>query len=123
MKTVTKIEDENILETLKNASRFAPQPYVRERAHAVLLSNREFSITKIAEFFDIRYQTVSCWLHDWENEGLSGLYKCHRGGRDPIYNQQEVERAKQLISEEPRRIGYTQAALEKETKKKPLNQR
>ncbi len=118
MKTVTAITDENIIETLKYASRLAPQPYVRERAHAVLLSNRGFSVTQIAIFFDIQYQTVSRWLDDWEKEGLSGLYKCHSGGRSPIYDEQEVERAKQLISEEPRRISYTQAALEKETKKK-----
>ena len=122
MKTVTAIEDENIIKTLKYASRLAPQPYVRERAHAVLLSCRGFSVTQIAAFFDMQYQTVSRWLDDWEEEGLSGLYKCHSGGRSPIYDEQEVERAKQLISEEPRRISYTQAALEKETKKKPLNQ-
>ena len=92
MKTITAIEDEIIIETLKCASRLAPQPFVRERAHAVLLSNRGFSITKIASFFDIQYQTVSRWLKDWEQEGLSGLYKCHAGGRPPIYDEQEVKR-------------------------------
>ena len=75
MKTVTVIEDENIIETLKYASRLAPQPYARERAHAILLSNRGFSVTQIATFFDIQYQTVSRWLDDWEEEGLNGLYK------------------------------------------------
>ncbi|PJE78664.1 hypothetical protein CI610_02386 [invertebrate metagenome] len=117
MKAILPIVDDAVLITLKCAIRYAPQPYVRERAQAVMLSHRGFSLSEMTDVFDIQYQTVSRWLDDWENNGIRGLYKDHNGGPSRIYNPEEVERFRALLAEEPRRIGYAKAALEQETKK------
>lgn len=118
MKFVTPITDAAVITTLKCAVRYGPLPCVRERAQAVLLSHRGFTLARIAEVFDIQYQTVSRWLDEWEDSGIRGLYKSHGGGASRIYSPEEAERLRQLIVEEPRRIGYAKAVLESETKKK-----
>ncbi len=106
-----------IIHTLKCAMRNGSLPCVRERAHAVLLSLKGYSLSQIADVFDVQYQTVSRWIDDWEFLGIRGLYKAHGGGPQPIYNAQETQRLAELISEEPRRISYAQAKLEEETGK------
>ncbi|MCL6272285.1 helix-turn-helix domain-containing protein [Sansalvadorimonas sp. 2012CJ34-2] len=117
-KIVTPITDSAIIDTLKYAMRNGPLPYVRERAHAVLLSSKGYSLAQIADIFGVQYQTISQWVDDWECLGIQGLYKDHGGGKPTIYNDQEIERLAELIAEEPRRISYAQAKLEEETGKR-----
>ncbi len=117
MKTVFPITDEAIRNTLKAACRHGPHPYVRERAHAVLLSSRGFSMAQIAEIYEVQYQAVSRWLDDWEDYGIRGLYKTHDGGKKPIYNSSEENRIRELVAEEPRRLSYVQSKIEEETGK------
>ena len=117
MKTVDPITDDAVKETLKEAVRYGPYPYLRERAQAVLLSSRGYNMQQIAEIFEIKYQTVSHWIDDWDDYGLRGLYKVHDGGRPPIYTHQDEQRIKDLVSEEPRRLSYVQAKIEEETGK------
>ncbi|MFK0573657.1 helix-turn-helix domain-containing protein, partial [Endozoicomonas sp.] len=61
MKTVNPITDTAVITTLKLAVRLGPTPYIRERAHAILLSNRGYTLEQIADFFENQYQTVSRW--------------------------------------------------------------
>ncbi|MCW7551201.1 IS630 family transposase [Endozoicomonas gorgoniicola] len=117
MKTVLPITDGAIRETLQIARSHGPTPYVRERAHAVLLSSRGFPMAQIADIFEVQYQTVSRWLDDWEDYGIRGLYKTHDGGKKPIYNSEEELRIKELVAKEPRRISYVQSKIEEETGK------
>ncbi len=117
MKVVQPITDVAIIETLKSAMRYGPLPCVRERAHALLLSSKGYSLARIGDIFDIQYQTVSRWIDDWERSGIRGLYKEYGGGAQPIYSAEETQRLSELISEEPRRISYAQAKLEEETGK------
>lgn len=118
MKYVTTITDKAIITTLQQALRFGPTPYLRERAHAVLLSNRGYSLAQIADVFDTQYQTISHWIDQWEDYGIRGLYKSHGGGATATFSPEEVERFKELVKDEPRRIGHAKAVLEEETKKK-----
>lgn len=117
MKTVIPITDTAVITTLRLAARLGPTPYIRERAHAILLSNRGYTLEQIADFFENQYQTISRWIDDWEDLGIRGLYKKHGGGASHIYNSEEVERFKQLVKEEPRRIRHAKAVLEEETQK------
>ncbi len=118
MKRATQpITDSAVITTLKCAMRNGPFPYVRERAHAVLLCSKSYSLAQIADVFDTQYQTISRWIDDWELLGIQGLYKERSGGCPTIYNAQETQRLADLISEEPRRISYAQAKLEEETGK------
>ncbi len=102
---------------MKCAMRNAPLPCMRERAHAVLLSSRGYSLAQIDDVFDVQYQTISRWIDDWEFSGIQGLYKGHGGGKPTIYNDHEAQRLADLIAEEPRRISYAKAKLEEETGK------
>ena len=117
MKAVDPITDVTVKETLKEAVRNGPYPYLRERAHAVLLSSRGYPMQQIADIFDVQYQTVSRWIDDWDDYGLRGLYKGHDGGRKPIYSLQDEQRIKDLVAEEPRRLSYVQSKIEEETGK------
>ena len=116
-KTVNPITNSAIVDTLKCAMRNGPLPCVRERAHAIFLSSKGYSLAQIADVFDVQYQTISQWVDDWECLGIRGLYKKHGGGKPTIYNDQETKRLAELIAEEPRRISYAQAKREEETGK------
>ena len=118
MKTVCPITDDAVIVTLKSAMRCGPLPCVRERAHAILLSAKGYSLSQISDIYEVQYQTVSRWIDDWERSGIRGLYKGHDDGAQPIYDNAETQRLAELIAEEPRRISYAQAKLADETGKK-----
>ncbi|WP_263080894.1 helix-turn-helix domain-containing protein [Endozoicomonas sp. Mp262] len=77
------LTDVAVIKTLREAIRHGPYPYLRERAHAILLSIRGYSMSEIAAIFEVRYQTVSDWIDAWDDYGLRGLYKKHEGGKPP----------------------------------------
>ena len=78
------ITDEAVVLTLKYAKHYGPLRCIRERAHGLLLSNRGFTLEQIAEILEIKYQTASQWIDDWEDYGIRALYKRHGGGRPCI---------------------------------------
>ena len=45
------------------------------------------------------------------------LYKKHEGGKPPIYTDQEAQRNREIVSEEPRRLAYVQTKIAEETGK------
>ena len=49
MKTVDPITDDAVTKTLRDAVHHGPYPYLRERAQAVLLSSRRYSMQQIAD--------------------------------------------------------------------------
>ena len=106
MKTVSPITDDTIIETLRTAKRSDPRPYVRERAHTILLSAKGYSLSKIGDIFEVQYQTVSRWIDDWDRSDIQGLRKRHDGGAQPIFDETETQRLLELIAEEPRRLAY-----------------
>ena len=118
MKTVSPITDDTIIETLRTAKRSDPRPYVRGRAHAILLDTKWYSLSKIGDVFEVQYQTVSRWIDDWKQMGTQGLHKIHDGGSLPVFDETETQRLLELVAEEPRRLAYVQAKLERETGKK-----
>ncbi len=53
----------------------------RERAHAVLLSAKGYSLDQLADIFEADRDTISHWLDEWQTEGLSGLSDAPKTGR------------------------------------------
>jgi transposase len=53
----------------------------RLRAHAVLLSDRRYTIDQLAGIFDVHRDTVSIWLTNWEERAFDGLSDAPRLGR------------------------------------------
>ena len=97
MKAVDPITDDAVKKTLKEAMRNGIYPYLRERTQAVLLSSRGYSIQQIADIFEVKQQTISRWINDWNDYGLRGLYKGHDGGRPPIFTDIDEKRIKGLV--------------------------
>ena len=56
---------------------------VRERAHAVLLSAKSYTLDQIADVLEVDRDAVSRTLDRWERGGMAALEEGHRPGRRP----------------------------------------
>ncbi|KPA18593.1 transposase [Candidatus Magnetomorum sp. HK-1] len=74
---------------------------VRTRAHAIILSARGYSIDEIADIFQVKRDTVSSWIDNWESNGIKGLFDKVRNGAPTKINAQELETIKKIIEETP----------------------
>lgn len=55
----------------------------RQRAQAILLSARGFTLIQLWSILDVRRDAISEWITRWEEEGLIGLYDRPRSGCPP----------------------------------------
>ena len=60
----------------------------RQRAHAVLLSSRGYTLDQLADLLLADRDTVSGWLDAWQARGLEGLSDAPKTGRPRKINQQ-----------------------------------
>jgi len=81
----------------------APQR-TRMRAHAVLLSERRYSLEQIADIYQVDRDRVSQWLGWREAEQVAGLDDEPRSGRPPKLNESERQEALKIALQEPRTI-------------------
>ena len=56
---------------------------MRERAHAVLLSARRYTLDQVAAVLAVDRDAVSRTLDRWERGGVAALEEGHRPGRPP----------------------------------------
>lgn len=89
----------------------------RQRAQAIFLSVRGFTIEALWSILDVRRDAISGWIDRWEEEGLLGLYDRPRAGRPRIYTEVEVNLLKTLVDEEPRQIKTARIQLADMTQK------
>ena len=108
---------EEVRITLEEMYRNHPTFRCRQRAHAILLSVRGFTIPQLWSILDVRRDAISDWIDRWEEEGLLGLYDRPRAGRPRIYTEVEVNLLKTLVDEEPRQLKKAQAQLKDMTQK------
>jgi transposase len=93
-------EREQLKEVMKSQ---APQR-TRMRAHAILLSERRYSIDQIADIYQVDRDRVSEWLDWWEEDQFAGLDDDPRSGRPPKLTEKEQKRAVKLTLKEPRSL-------------------
>lgn len=74
------------------------------RAHAILLSERRYSIDQIADIYQVDRDRVSQWLDWWEEYQFDGLDDDPRGGRPPKLNPDEKKQAAEIVRQEPRSL-------------------
>lgn len=103
--------------TLNDAYHDHPKSRVRQRAHAVLLNNRRYTMTQISDLFGVQLETVSGWLNRWEAQGLSGLFDAPRSGRPPRFESDEIETFIRYIETNPHQRKDAAARLQEETGK------
>lgn len=88
MKFIKKLDKQSkatLKDLMKNSSSFK----VRKRAHAILLSNKQFKIDELANIFDADRDTISEWLKRWEDKGAAGLKDAPRSGRPRKYKRMD----------------------------------
>src|SRR5262249_49332499 len=89
---------------LKEILQSSAPPRKRLRAHAILLSERRYSIDQIADIYQVDRDRVSLWLEWWERCQFDGLDEDPRSGRPPKLTEQEQKRAVELALTEPRSL-------------------
>ena len=100
VKPLTPAQREQLSALMKSA---APQR-TRMRAHAVLLSERRYSLEQIADIYQVDRDRVSQWLEWWEAEQVAGLDDDPRSGRPPKLTEAERQEALKIALHEPRTI-------------------
>src|SRR5262245_3786619 len=100
VKPLTREQREELRAIMKST---APQR-TRMRAHAVLLSERWYSLDQIADIYQVDRDRVSQWLEWWEAEQSAGLDDDPRSGRPPKLTDAERQEALKIVQEEPRTI-------------------
>jgi transposase len=91
-------------EQLRGLMKSAAPQRTRMRAHAVLLSERRYSLEQIADIYQVDRDRVSQWLEWWETEQVAGLDDDARSGRPPKLNEAERQAALKIALHEPRTI-------------------
>jgi len=100
VKPLTSEQREQLGEIMKSS---APQR-TRMRAHAILLSDRRYSIDQIADIYQVDRDRVSQWLDWWEEYQWEGLEDDPRSGRPPKLTDHEQKQAVALALKEPRSL-------------------
>jgi transposase len=121
MKCVSPLSDTD-LQVLSDAYIQGEKPALRRRAHAILLSNKGYTINQISDILAVRRGAVrrgavSIWLKAWKTDGLNGLTAKSQSGRPAIYDEQDRELLKTLVAQTPHQIKAVQARLQEETGK------
>ena len=99
-----------------------PSFRTRSRAHAVLLSDKRYSVDQLADIFEVDRETISAWLTNWQDLGSNGLDDNPRSGRPTILNPEEQAEALRLAKQEPRAPHHQLPAIEKKTGKRIARQ-
>jgi transposase len=86
----------------------------RRRAHAILLSNQEYSIPIICSIYTVCRQTVSTWFSNWEKDGIDGLVDSQGRGRRSILTEEQQRNLVKKVKESPRSLKSVLSAVEED---------
>ena len=81
--------DKDCLSVLEKIRKTDHRYRVRDRAHALLMSNQGLKIKQIAAIFGVDRDTVSDWFRRWQEHGFEGLADAPGAGRPPKLNPDE----------------------------------
>jgi transposase len=84
-----KEEESKILHQLKKEGL---SERIRDRSHALLLSNKRYSVAQISSIFEVRQATILEWLNRWESKGLEGIVDLPKSGRPRIFKEKEEKK-------------------------------
>lgn len=116
MKQISPLSDAEEL-TLTEAYHNHPIFRVRQRAHALLLNRRGYSMARLRELFEVQHETVSRWLQRWESEGLTGLMDETRSGCPQKLDDADIEHLMKAIKKNPHQLKMAQEQLQIKTGK------
>jgi transposase len=73
---------------------------VRQRAEALRLSARDWTVPNIAEFFHCHQQTIRETFQRWWDGGIEGLYEAPGRGAKPRCNEEDIAHLEKRIQED-----------------------
>ncbi len=85
---------------------------VKQRAHCILLSYEEKTISELMEIFQISRRTIYNWMNDWEEYRLLGLYDRSVRGRKPIFNELQELQIKEWVKQSPKNLKKVLSQIE-----------
>lgn len=103
-------EDREVLSYLRD---HGETPRIRQRAHAILLSDSGKSVNELSEIFEVRRNTAASWLDRWETEGVQGIGDAQRSGAPPKLTKSETKRVVKIIKKNPRNPRQVLAEISK----------
>ena len=80
MRFVSSLTEEQT-QALRELHKSSSTHRARQRAHAVLLSAKGYTLTQLADIFDLDRDTISQWLTVWERQGNAALSDAPKPGR------------------------------------------
>lgn len=89
----------------------------RNRCHAILLSNRGYTVEQIMDIFGVARNTVYTWFNRWEKGGFEALKTKSGQGRKPIIcanNAAHVEGVKKAVKKVAKEGGNLIAEIQSE---------
>ena len=89
----------------------------RQRAHAVILSNKKYSIDRLSEIFEVDRDTISLWLDWWESGGLKSLHDKAKPGRTRILTLKEEKEAVKIVEKNPKDLKLALVEIKEKIKK------
>jgi transposase len=116
MKFVAPLSDPEI-QTLTDMHRLHPSRRARMRAHSILLSHQGFSLSRIADMYQVSRYAVSAWLERWQKAGLVGFYDHPQSGRPPRLTREEQHKVDQYLQEHPKELKQVVHRLAQDTNK------
>lgn len=90
---------------------------VRQRAQAVLLSHRQYTLNEIAEIFQVHRDTVAAWIKAWEKDQEAGLSDGERSGAPPKLDPKEQQQTLEWLKKQPHQPKQVLARVQEETGK------
>jgi len=72
---------------------------VRQRAHAILLSNKGTSVKEICKIFDKSTRTIYRWFDRFNEEQIEKLSDAAGRGRKPALGDDDIENVKKLMED------------------------
>lgn len=100
MKFIQSLTPEQ-LNSLRELHKEGATHRVRQRAHAVLLSAKGYTLNQLASLFDLDRDTVSEWLRVWEQQGPAALCDAPKRGRPSKLDEAVREELVQTVREAP----------------------
>ncbi|WP_052599918.1 helix-turn-helix domain-containing protein [Aureispira sp. CCB-QB1] len=77
---------------LKTSKKTSGSERERDRSHALLLSNKGYTIDQLSAIFEVRRATVSEWFNRWDELGMAGLSDAEKSGRPTKFTETEQKK-------------------------------
>lgn len=104
-------DTQSLLQRLYRQSR---HHQVRQRAHCILLRSQEYSINQLIEIFNVSRKTLYNWFHNWEEQGVLGLYNRPGRGRKKMFNAKQAEQIQDWVEQQPKQLKQVAAKIQEE---------